>query len=70
MHGSRVFYKDASGDVFHTYSCYARAGEETLGAYGFLDLTPKGRNQTINGNLTDWERHQCSRLAVANIAEP
>jgi predicted dithiol-disulfide oxidoreductase (DUF899 family) len=27
-----------------------------LGAYAFLDITPKGRNETINGNLTDWVR--------------
>jgi predicted dithiol-disulfide oxidoreductase (DUF899 family) len=57
LSGMSVFYKDAAGDVFHTYSWYARGGEVTLGAYSFLDLTPKGRDETINGNLTDWVRH-------------
>lgn len=28
-----------------------------LPAYHFLDITPNGRNETINGNLTDWVRH-------------
>ncbi len=53
-----MFYKDEKGDVFHTYSTYARGGELLAGAYNFLDLTPKGRNETGPGfNLTDWVRH-------------
>jgi predicted dithiol-disulfide oxidoreductase (DUF899 family) len=57
LSGRSVFYKDATGDIFHTYSAYARGGEISLGSYGVLDMTPKGRNETINGNLTDWVRH-------------
>jgi predicted dithiol-disulfide oxidoreductase (DUF899 family) len=57
MSGRSVFYKDASGQVFHTYSSFARGGEMFLGSYAFLDITPKGRDETINGNLTDWVRH-------------
>ena len=57
LSGISVFYKDANGDIFHTYSRYARGGEELLGAYNYLDLTPKGRDEPINGNLTDWVRH-------------
>ncbi len=57
LSGLSVFYKDASGDVFHTYSTFGRGGEETLGAYMFLDMTPKGRNEHgPNHNLTDWVR--------------
>ena len=56
--GLSVFYKDEKGDVFHTYSTYARGGELLAGAYSFLDLTPRGRNETGPGfNLTDWVRH-------------
>jgi predicted dithiol-disulfide oxidoreductase (DUF899 family) len=33
------------GDVYHTYSTYARGGEFILGFYPFLDRTPKGRNE-------------------------
>ena len=57
MSGRSVFYKDATGQVFHTYSSFARGGEMFLGSYAFLDITPKGRDETINGNLTDWVRH-------------
>jgi predicted dithiol-disulfide oxidoreductase (DUF899 family) len=57
LSGRSVFYKDSTGDIFHTYSAYARGGEISLGSYGVLDMTPKGRNETINGNLTDWVRH-------------
>jgi predicted dithiol-disulfide oxidoreductase (DUF899 family) len=54
-----VFVKDENGTVFHTYSAYARGDERGLGAYMFLDLTPKGRNENgPNYNLTDWvKRH-------------
>jgi predicted dithiol-disulfide oxidoreductase (DUF899 family) len=29
----------------HTYSGYARAGDILIGAYNYLDHTPKGRNE-------------------------
>lgn len=57
MSGRSVFYRDETGTVFHTYSSYARGGELGLGSYAVLDITPKGRNETINGNMTDWVRH-------------
>lgn len=49
--GISVFYKDEAGNVFHTYSSYARGGDILIGAYNFLDLTPKGRNEA---NIMDW----------------
>jgi predicted dithiol-disulfide oxidoreductase (DUF899 family) len=56
--GLSVFYRDAAGEVFHTYSSYARGAEELLGTYMWLDLTPKGRNETGPAfDLTDWVRH-------------
>lgn len=59
LHGTSVFIKDESGAIYHTYSSYGRGDERGLGAYMFLDLTPKGRNETgPNYNLTDWvKRH-------------
>jgi predicted dithiol-disulfide oxidoreductase (DUF899 family) len=57
LSGRSVFYKDAAGDIFHTYSSYGRGGEPFLGTYSYIDITPKGRDETINGNLTDWVRH-------------
>jgi len=43
--GISVFYKDPAGAVFHTYSCYARGLDMMNGAYHYLDLAPKGRDE-------------------------
>ena len=57
LSGLSVFYRNAAGEIFHTYSTFGRGGEEILGAYMFLDMTPKGRNEHgPNHNLTDWVR--------------
>ncbi|MDG3002222.1 DUF899 domain-containing protein [Paludisphaera mucosa] len=56
--GLSVFVKDGAGDVFHTYSCFARGDEGAVGAYFYMDLTPKGRDETgPHRNLMDWVRH-------------
>lgn len=52
--GLSVFYRNQQGDIFHTYSTYARGLDLLLGAYNFLDLTPKGRNEE---QIMDWVRH-------------
>ena len=44
--GLSAFYKNDKGEVFHTYSSYARGNEEVLGAYMYLDVAPLGRNET------------------------
>ena len=57
LSGDSVFVKDDTGQIFHTYSTYGRGGEEFLGAYRYIDATPKGRDE--NGpfrSLTDWVR--------------
>ena len=53
--GLSVFYKDENGDVFHTYSTYARGLDILVGAYNLLDLTPKGRNENPDATM-DWVR--------------
>ena len=60
LSGRSVFYRDEAGDIFHTYSSFGRGGEPFLGAYAALDMMPKGRDETINGNLTDWVRRHDS----------
>jgi predicted dithiol-disulfide oxidoreductase (DUF899 family) len=55
MPGLSVFVRDDDGNVFHTYSTYARGGEMAIGTYALLELTPKGRNE--ERNLMDWVRH-------------
>jgi len=43
--GMSAFYKDDTGNVFHTYSSYARGPEEWIGTLMILDRAPKGRNE-------------------------
>lgn len=57
LSGDSVFYKNAQGEIFHTYSAFGRGAEIFLGIYAFLDVMPKGRNE--NGpyhSLSDWAR--------------
>ncbi len=55
--GASVFYKNAGGEIFHTYSSYARGLDILLGAYNFLDLTPKGRDEDGLAFSMAWVRH-------------
>ena len=56
--GQSVFTRDETGAIFHTYSCFGRGDEGAVSTYFYLDLTPKGRNETgPHHNLMDWVRH-------------
>ena len=54
--GVSVFSKDESGAVYHTYSVYARGIDLLNGAYNYIDLTPKGRDEG-DGNMAWLRRH-------------
>jgi predicted dithiol-disulfide oxidoreductase (DUF899 family) len=54
MFGTSIFVKDDSGAVFHSYSTYHRGTELLMGAFNWLDLAPKGRNET--GGTMNWVR--------------
>jgi predicted dithiol-disulfide oxidoreductase (DUF899 family) len=54
--GISVFWNDGRGAVFHTYSCYARGLDMLNGAYHFLDLVPKGRDEANLPFHTNWLR--------------
>jgi predicted dithiol-disulfide oxidoreductase (DUF899 family) len=57
LSGHSVFFKNETGEIFHTYSTFARGDEEFVGIYRYLDITPKGRNE--NGphhSMADWAR--------------
>ena len=56
MHGTSIFAKDKDGSLYHTYSTYGRGSELQLGAFMWLDLTPKGRNER-DGTM-DWVRRR------------
>jgi predicted dithiol-disulfide oxidoreductase (DUF899 family) len=49
-----AFTKGPDGGVFHTYSCYARGVDMMNGAYHYLDLTAKGRDE--GGRNQSWVR--------------
>jgi len=53
--GVSVFRKTPAGEVFHTYSTYARGLDALLGANHYLDLTPEGRNDAAYPN---WPRRR------------
>ena len=55
--GLSVFLKDENGEIFHTYSAYARGLEELLGVYTFLDFAPKGRDEASLPYPMAWVRH-------------
>ncbi len=53
--GLSAFIKDG-GAVFHTYSAYARGLDILVGAYNFLDLAPKGRDEDALPWSMSWVR--------------
>ena len=52
-HGLSVFFR-ADGDVFHTYSVYARGTEGLTDAYSLLDTTPYGRQEDFEDAPPGW----------------
>ena len=55
--GASVFYKDSAGDIYHTYSTYARGLDILVGTYNFLDMAPKGRDEDGLKHSMAWVRH-------------
>ena len=74
--GTSVFYKDAAGNIFHTYSSYARGLDILIGAYNWLDITPKGRDEEGLKHTMAWVRHHdkydegCKVDAKAEYLQP
>jgi predicted dithiol-disulfide oxidoreductase (DUF899 family) len=55
--GASVFYKRDDGTVYHTYSTYGRGIDMLNGAYHYLDLVPKGRDEDSLDFTQAWVRH-------------
>jgi predicted dithiol-disulfide oxidoreductase (DUF899 family) len=55
--GASVFYKDGAGKIFHTYSSYGRGLDMMIGAYNWLDLASKGRDEDGLAYTMAWVRH-------------
>ena len=54
--GISAFYRNEKDEVFHTYSCYGRGVEAVNGAYHWLDLAPKGRDEDALAYPMEWVR--------------
>ena len=65
--GLSAFYKDENGTIFHTYSAYARGLDILVGAYNYLDLAPKGRDEDELPWTMSWVRHH-DRYDAADAA--
>lgn len=55
--GLSAFYKSSDGQIFHTYSAYARGLDILLTTYNFLDMTAKGRDEDSLPHPMAWVRH-------------
>ncbi|MBI3474170.1 MAG: DUF899 domain-containing protein [Acidobacteria bacterium] len=66
--GASVFYKNAAGEIFHTYSVYARGLDPMLVAYQYIDLTPKGRDEEGLPHPMAWVRHH-DRYSESNLVD-
>ncbi len=67
--GASVFFKDSGGQIFHTYSTYARGLDILIGTYNYLDLAPKGRDENVPGSNMAWLRHH-DRYEDNNLLDP
>jgi predicted dithiol-disulfide oxidoreductase (DUF899 family) len=67
--GLSVFFKDPSGEIYHTYSTYARGLDILVGTYNFLDLVPKGRDEAGLKNTMAWVRHH-DKYGDASSVDP
>jgi predicted dithiol-disulfide oxidoreductase (DUF899 family) len=56
LSGHSVFLKQ-DGDIFHTYSTFARGDEMLMAAYMYIDLLPKGRDEEGMEEPSSWWRH-------------
>jgi predicted dithiol-disulfide oxidoreductase (DUF899 family) len=54
--GVSVFYRNDGNELFHTYSCYERGVDMLNGAYQYLDLVPKGRDEDGLEFTMQWVR--------------
>ncbi len=54
--GVSVFYRDETDTVYHTYSTYERGLDMLNGAYQYMDLLPRGRDEDELPWTMDWLR--------------
>jgi predicted dithiol-disulfide oxidoreductase (DUF899 family) len=57
LSGFSIFCKNRAGEIFHTYSTFARGDEMLSTAYMYIDLLPMGRNEDDLKEPSSWWRH-------------
>ena len=67
--GASAFYKDDAGNIFHTYSTYGRGLDMLLGAYNWLDMAPKGRDEDGLAFSMAWVKHH-DKYVDGQAADP
>jgi predicted dithiol-disulfide oxidoreductase (DUF899 family) len=67
--GASAFYKDEDGNIFHTYSTYGRGLDIFLGAYNWLDIAPKGRDEDGLAFSMAWVKHH-DKYVDGQAADP
>jgi predicted dithiol-disulfide oxidoreductase (DUF899 family) len=63
--GVSAFYRDKNGNLYRTYSSYARGIDLMNTTYNFLDLTAKGRDENPN-HSQDWVRFHDQYMAQSS----
>lgn len=67
--GLSVFRKGDDGKIYHTYSTYARGLDRFIGAYHFLDVVSKGRDESSFPYPMAWVRHH-DRYGDESFVDP
>ena len=67
--GISVFFKNDAGEIFHTYSAFARGMESLINTYNYLDFVPKGRDEDALAFTMSWVRHH-DRYSDGYLADP
>ncbi|HEY4240276.1 MAG TPA: DUF899 domain-containing protein [Kofleriaceae bacterium] len=57
MHGASIFTRGDDGAIYHTYSSFGRGIEPLLGVYHYLDVAPRGRDESALPWPMAWVRH-------------
>ena len=68
--GLSVFYKNAAGEILHTYSTYGRGLDAIMSTYTILDMAPKGRDEVQLSFPMEWiryhDRYETNQFADAD----
>ena len=67
--GLSVFARGDAGQIYHTYSTYARGLEAFITTYRLLDIVPKGRDEVGLPSGMAWLRHHDRYEAEAEASE-